>query len=233
MTKKILLIEDEESLHDVIKAYLEKEGFQTISIFSGKDALDVISKEISDYQAVVLDIMLPEISGLELLKEIRKKSDIPVIMLTALGDEVDKLLGLELGADDYVVKPFSPRELVARIKAVVRRFERSALADKEARLVRGPFVFDKESMQVFYIDKPIPLTASEIKIVFKIAENPKRVFSRNELLELIASEYEVDERVIDAHIKNIRRKLEDAGAIDFIETVRGFGYSFKRNLMTE
>jgi len=233
MTKKILLIEDEESLHDVIKAYLEKEGFQTISIFSGKDALDVISKEISDYQAVVLDIMLPEISGLELLKEIRKKSDIPVIMLTALGDEVDKLLGLELGADDYVVKPFSPRELVARIKAVVRRFERSALADKEARLVRGPFVFDKESMQVFYKDKPIPLTASEIKIVFKIAENPKRVFSRNELLELIASEYEVDERVIDAHIKNIRRKLEDAGAIDFIETVRGFGYSFKRNLMTE
>lgn len=233
MARKILFIEDEEALHEVVKAYLEKEGFEAVSVYSGSDALDLIKKEIDAYQAVILDIMLPGISGIELLKEIRTQSDIPVIMLTALGDEVDRLLGLELGADDYIVKPFSPRELVARIKAVLRRSERSSFKEGEKEIRRGPFVFDREAMQVIYDGKPIPFTASEIKIAFKMAENPKRVYSRGELIDLISDGYEVDERVIDAHVKNMRRKLEEAGAPDFIQTVRGFGYSFNRKLLEQ
>lgn len=228
MEEKVLFVEDEVNLHSVVSAYLKAEGFSTVSVYSGDEAKEIIEKSLNDFKAIILDIMLPGISGIELLKLIRSKSKIPVIMLTALGDEVDKLLGLELGADDYVVKPFSPRELVARLKAVLRRYKAGLETGEEKIIKVNDFIFDKEAKKVYYKDKPIPFTASELKIAFKLAENPKRVFTRSELIEVITAEYVVDDRVIDAHIKNMRKKLEEAGAPDFIETVRGFGYSLKK-----
>lgn len=229
MSNKVLFVEDETNLHEVVSAYLKNQGFDMVSAYTGKEAEEIIAKNLDQYVAIILDIMLPEKSGIELLKQIRSKSKIPVLILTALGDEVDKLLGLELGADDYIVKPFSPRELVARLKAVLRRYRDSS--EKDSAIIRlGEFIFDKEAKSVFYKDKSLPFTASEVKIALKLAENPKRVFTRSELIEIISSEYVVDDRVIDAHIKNMRRKLSEVGAPDFIETVRGFGYSFKRSL---
>ncbi|MCX7831324.1 MAG: response regulator transcription factor [Actinobacteria bacterium] len=229
MSGKVLFVEDEINLHEVVSAYLKNEGFEMVSAYTGNEAEEIIAKDLDKYVAIILDIMLPEKNGIELLKQIRSKSKIPVLMLTALGDEVDKLLGLELGADDYIVKPFSPRELVARLKAVLRRYRDSS--EEDSLIIRhGDFLFDKEAKSVFYKDRALPFTASEVKIALKLAENPKRVFTRSELIEVISSEYVVDDRVIDAHIKNMRRKLSEVGAPDFIETVRGFGYSFKRSL---
>lgn len=229
MTERILFVEDETGLHEVVEAYLKVEGFEMVSAFDGEEALKIIDNDLSGFSAIILDIMLPKKSGIELLKEIRSKSKIPVIMLTALGDEVDKLLGLELGADDYVVKPFSPRELVARLKAVLRRTRQAILTDED-KFEIGDFVFDRMAKRVFYRNKPLPFTASEVKIAFKLAENPRRVFTRAELVEALTNEYVVDERIVDAHIKNIRKKLAENGAPDFIETVRGFGYTLKKDV---
>lgn len=227
MPEKVLFIEDELGLHEVVAAYLKLEGFEMVSAYDGREAMQYIDKSLSDFSAVILDVMLPEKSGIELLKIIRSKSDIPVIILTALGEEIDKLLGLELGADDYVVKPFSPRELVARLKAVLRRYGQAAKAEARDIMKIGDYVFDRVAKKVSFKDRQIPFTASELKIAFKLAENPRRVFTRSELVQVLTSEYVFDERIVDAHIKNMRRKLAEVGAPDFIETVRGFGYSFR------
>lgn len=227
MPVRVLFVEDESGLHEVLAAYLKMEGFEMVSAFDGAEAMKYIESNLSDFSAVILDVMLPEKSGIELLKTIRAKSDIPVIILTALGEEVDKLIGLELGADDYVVKPFSPRELVARLKAVLRRYGQAQKQEDKEVIKIGEFVFDRAAKKVSYRERQIPFTASELKIAFKLAENPKRVFTRGELVQTLTNEYVIDERIIDAHIKNIRKKLAEAGAPDFIETVRGFGYSLK------
>ncbi len=224
---KILFVEDEVELHDIVKAYFEREGFDIVSAYDADGALRIINDAREELNAIILDLMLPGLSGLEILKVVRKKSNIPVIILTAMGDEVDKLLGLELGADDYVVKPFSPRELVARTKAVLRRF--MPAETKETRYIIGDFEIDKEAAAVYYKGREVPFTASELKIIFKLAEMPARVFSRSELVRVVSDEYEVDERVIDAHIKNIRKKLASSEAPDLIETVRGFGYRISRS----
>jgi DNA-binding response OmpR family regulator len=233
MKKKIYFIEDEQSLHEILNKYAEIEGFELVSIFDGGEALKRIEEITSENGVIILDLMLPQVSGLEILKEVRRRSNQPVIILTAMGDEVDRLLGLELGADDYVVKPFSPREVIARVKAVLRRLESVEVSPQQRkRELIGGYIIDREEMRVYWNEKPIPFTAAELKIIFKLAESPKRVFMRSELVKVISDEYEVDERVIDAHVKNIRKKTYSAGSPDLIETVRGFGYRLNQELLT-
>jgi DNA-binding response OmpR family regulator len=233
MKKKIYFIEDEQSLHEILNKYAEIEGLELVSIFDGGEALKRIEEITSENGVIILDLMLPQVSGLEILKEVRRRSNQPVIILTAMGDEGDRLLGLELGADDYVVKPFSPREVIARVKAVLRRLESVEVSPQPTkRELLGGYIIDREEMRVYWNEKPIPFTAAELKIIFKLAESPKRVFMRSELVKVISDEYEVDERVIDAHVKNIRKKTYSAGSPDLIETVRGFGYRLNQELLT-
>lgn len=224
--KRILFVEDEKALHEAVRAYFEKEGMEFKSAYTGKEALEAISSPTGNFDLIVLDLMLPERDGFEVLREIRKRYDVPVIILTARGDEIDKLLGLELGADDYVTKPFSPRELVARAKAILRR---TALLPQNSFPKLKHLKIDTESFEVWHDEDLVPLSASEIKILLLLAKRPGRVFSRTEIARELGSEYEIDNRTIDAHIKNIRKKLSEVNADPMIiETVRGFGYRIGR-----
>ncbi len=223
-TRKILFVEDEKGLHEVLSAYFKREGFDFESALSGKEA--VKSFRADKYDLVIIDIMLPEMDGFEVLKQIRNYSNVPVIMLTARSDEVDKLLGLEMGADDYVTKPFSPRELLARVKAILRRVSKQ---ERKEKFRVHELEFDLESREVTYKNELIPLTATEMRILTLLAKNPGRVYSRAQIVNAISNDYEIEERTIDAHVKNIRKKLAQAGADPLIvSTSRGFGYRIKR-----
>ena len=226
---RVLLVEDEVALHDAIKPYFEREGIELLSAFDGTTGLEAIGSWKPDL--VILDVMLPGIDGFEILRQVRSQSMVPVIMLTARGDEIDRLLGLEMGADDYVSKPFSPRELVARVKAVWRRYERTShsVDDQTPRLCEGLEV-DTETLEARWQGKNLGLTKSEFLIVSLLASRPGRVFTRRELARELGSEYDIDDRTVDAHVKNIRKKITDvAGDPNVIETVRGFGYRLRRS----
>ena len=225
----VLIVEDDRNTSALIKTYLEKEGFRTIQAYDGQEALKIIKN--SEPGFVILDIMLPEIDGWEVCRRLRSFSDVPVLMLTAREEEIDRVLGLTLGADDYVVKPFSPRELLERVKAILRR-ARPAQAEKSKILSQAGLVLDAEKLKVTLHGKALSLTSFEYKLLYTLMRSPGRVFSRSELLDKFYQHGEVVvDRVIDVHIGKLRQKIEqDPAEPQYIETVRGFGYRFSENV---
>ncbi|GAV21797.1 response regulator transcription factor [Carboxydothermus pertinax] len=225
---KILVVDDETPIVELIKFNLEREGYKVLEAYDGIRALEIIKKELPDL--IILDIMLPGMSGLEVCKNIRnneKTAEIPIIMLSARGEEVDKILGLELGADDYMVKPFSPRELVARVKARLRRLE-GREGKKEGVIKIKDIVIDQEKFAVYVKGQKMDFTPKEFELLKLLASNPGKVFTREYLLEKIwGYEFLGDTRTVDVHIRHIRQKIEDNPAEPvYIETVRGVGYRF-------
>jgi DNA-binding response OmpR family regulator len=220
----VLIIEDEPTLARLARDYLTRASFRAITAGTAQEGRDRLKADRPDF--VVLDLGLPDGNGLDILREIRANAAQPVIILTARGDEVDRIVGLELGADDYMVKPFSPNELVARVRAVLRR---GAAASTEATLIEvGDLAIDVPRMRVTRNGSEIDLTATEFQLLTKMAREPGRVFTRGQLLNAVHGVMvESYERAIDAHIKNIRRKLEPEGDIPhYIQTVHGVGYRF-------
>lgn len=226
---KILVVDDEKKIVDLVRTYLVRDGYQVIEANEGRLALEAFCRELPDL--VVLDVMLPGMDGLEVCREIRHSSSVPVIMLTARSEDVDKLVGLELGADDYITKPFSPRELVARVRAVLRRTRGSpAPAPSKTRLTLGDLTLDEERFEVACHEMPLALTPAEFRILAAMAKTPGRVFSRSQLLDSALGEtYEGYERTIDVHIKNLRHKLKAAGGEGkcSIVTIHGIGYKIQ------
>ena len=220
-------MEDEKSISDSIAYALEEEGFSTVLASTASQALD--SFKSSKPSFIILDVGLPDKSGFDVCREIRKLSDLPILFLTARAEEVDKIVGLELGGDDYMVKPFSPRELVARVRAIFRRFETTQRLDSAPAKSYGPFEVDSERKQILFEGRGIDLSRYEYGILKMLIENPGRVFSREQIMNSVWEEPEMSlERVVDSHIKSVRAKLKDAaGDGDWILTHRGFGYSLK------
>ncbi|MBS7228433.1 MAG: response regulator transcription factor [Eubacteriales bacterium] len=221
---KILIADDEQVVHESLGIYLKAEGFETIDVFDGQQAIDALSSEVA---LCVLDIMMPNMSGIDACKEIRRTSKIPIIMLTAKGEEIDRILGLELGADDYIVKPFSPREVVARIKAVLRRTNEQKAGDSDA-IVHDGLVIDIKSYTVTLDNHPVICTPKEIEILYLLASNPGHVFTREQLLNKVwGYDYAGETRTVDTHIKRIRAKLDNTGKNWSIKTIYGVGYKFE------
>jgi two-component system alkaline phosphatase synthesis response regulator PhoP len=224
MNEMILVVDDEPKIVKQARDYLEKGGFRVISAADGKTALAMARHERPDL--VVLDLNLPGIDGLDVCRALRRESEVPIIMLTARVEETDRLIGLELGADDYVSKPFSPRELVARVRAVLRRVRGGV---REPGLIRaGELEIDLHGHRVTRAGEPIHLTRSEFNLLATLAQHPGQTFSRAQLLDrLHGVAYEGFDRSIDAHIKNLRRKLErDPAEPRYVLTVYGVGYRF-------
>lgn len=224
--KRVLIVDDEEMIVRTIKAYLDREGFKTYTAFDGEEALRAFDAKGPDL--IVLDLMLPKVSGLEVCRSIRAKSSVPIIMLTAKAAEADRVVGLELGADDYVVKPFSPRELVARIRAVLRRFDGEG-AEVE-RIEVGSISLDLKTRELKVGGTEIELTPTEFDLLAYMARHPGQVFTRLQLLrEVQGYTYDSFARTIDTHVKNLRRKIEqDPKTPKYILTVHGVGYRFAR-----
>lgn len=231
-TRRILLVEDEHQTRSVVEAYLERDGYWVTAVGDGAAALEAFNAH--RYDAVVLDLNLPKLPGEEVCRRIRDVSDVPIIMLTAKGAEEERIAGLDLGADDYLVKPFSPRELVARIRALLRRAN-TASEPQRARLAYGPLEIDVAGHKVFVDGEEIELTASEYKLLTTLSRYPGRVYSRMELVEkVLGYDFEGYERAIDSHVKNLRAKLgDDPKESRFIHTVFGVGYRFEPPAGTE
>ncbi len=226
--RRILIVEDDSNTASLVATYLQKEGFVTLTEKDGERGLQVARAKQPNL--VILDLMLPGIDGLEICRQLRRDSNVPILMLTAREEEIDRVLGFSLGADDYVVKPFSPRELVERVKAILRRAQ--PVAETSARVLKcGPLQLDPEKHKVSLNGKTVNLTSSEYKLLHALMASPGRVFSRSELLRhFYLHEEAVVERVIDVHVNKLRHKIEsDPGQPVFIETVRGFGYRFSEN----
>ncbi len=219
MAKKILLVDDEPEILEICRDYLKASNYDVVTAKNGAQGVSTFRREKPDL--IVLDLMMPEMDGLDVCREIRRESNVPIIMLTARVEETDKLIGLELGADDYITKPFSPRELVARVRVVLRRVANTPDND----IIRaGDVELDRAHYEVHLPDKTIPLTSTEFEILATLMSQPGRIFSRPQLL--IATHgvtFESMERAIDSHIRNLRRKLEPD---DLIVTVHGVGYKF-------
>jgi two-component system alkaline phosphatase synthesis response regulator PhoP len=225
MAKKILVVDDEPQIVKVLKAYLEKAGFQVVTASNGKVVLSIFQQEKPDF--LILDLNLPGMDGLDICKAIRRDSNIPILMLTARVEETDRLIGLELGADDYVIKPFSPREVVARVKTIFRRT--TAETEKPDLIQVGSLVINLEEHTANLGGKSIDLTPTEFEILVTLARQPKRVFSRLQIMEQAQGDsFEGYERTIDAHIKNIRLKMEpNPKKPIYIQTVFGMGYKLE------
>ena len=224
--KRILIVDDEEMIVRTVKAYLDREGFKTYTAYDGEAALRAFEEKGPDL--IVLDLMLPKASGIEVTRAIRSKSPVPIIMLTAKAAEADRVVGLELGADDYVVKPFSPRELVARVRAVLRRFEGEGM-DVE-RINTGELEVDLKTRELKVAGRNVDLTPTEFDLLAYLARHPGQVFTRLQLLrEVQGYTYDSFARTIDTHVKNLRRKIEDDPKNPrYILTVHGVGYRFAR-----
>lgn len=224
MTYSVLLVDDDPKLVQLLQAYFSKDNFIVYTAADGITALSLAKEKKPSI--MVLDLMLPGMEGWEVCRQLRKSSDLPIIMLTAREEESDKLIGLEIGADDYVTKPFSPKEVVARVKAILRRTTKQPVT--ETLLVEGPLVIDVERHQVTVNDEPVELTATEFKILQLLVVNRDRVLSRLQIVEQIQGDlFEGYERTIDAHIKNLRRKIEmTPKEPKYILTVYGVGYKF-------
>ena len=221
--ESILIVEDERKIAEIVKAYLEKAKYHVEHAETGEEALKYIKEP---FDLIILDLMLPDIQGEELCSIIRKNSDVPVIMLTAKSGEEDRIKGLGIGADDYVVKPFSPRELVARVKAHLRRAAKTK--KKLLSFNLGTLKIDATHYEVLKEDRQVVLTPTEFKILLTLAENPGRVFSRDQLVNVVQGyDFEGYDRTVDAHVKNLRHKIEkDSKDPQFIKTVYGIGYKF-------
>jgi len=222
--KTILVVEDEPAIARLVRDYLEQAGYDVVVTGDGNEAIRRARSTPPDL--VVLDLGLPGRDGLDVTRELRRSSDVPIIVVTARGEETDRIVGLELGADDYVTKPFSPKELVARVRAV---FRRSEARQETAETIRtADLEIDVPRMRVTIGDRPVDLTATEFQLLVALAREPGRVFTRGQLLDAVRGvAFESYERAIDAHIKNIRRKVEPIpGAPRYIQTVYGVGYRF-------
>jgi two-component system, OmpR family, alkaline phosphatase synthesis response regulator PhoP len=228
MSQKILVIDDEREIVKLVRAYLEQAGFRVVTASDGQEGLTVFRHEKPDL--VVLDLSLPRIDGLDVCRTIRRESNTPVIMLTARVEEQDRLIGLELGADDYIVKPFSPREVVARVRAVLRRV--SPAPPTPETITAGDVALDLMRHTAAVAGQPIDLTPTEFALLRAMVGQPGRAFSRMELLDAAQGEaYEGYERTIDTHIKNLRAKIEpDQKSPRYIITVYGVGYKFSEEL---
>jgi two-component system OmpR family response regulator len=224
---RILVIDDEENVCELISLYFEKAGYEIICSGDGSEGIDMIRSHKPDM--VILDLMLPGMDGLDVCKEIRKSSNVPLIMLSARVDEVDRVLGLEIGADDYVTKPFSPRELLARVKAVLRRAAYIPSPDEQQILSMPGIAVSRISREVMVGDERIDLTPKEFDLLWYLASNRNRVFTREQLLEQVWAyqEFYGDERTVDQHIKRLRRKIEINGSPCRITTIWGVGYKFE------
>ncbi len=227
MSRTVMVVDDNQKITDVLSAYLKEAGYRVVVADDGVTAENLARTERPDI--ALLDIMLPGLDGIELTRRFQREYDMPVILVTARTDEIDRLIGLEVGADDYVTKPFSPREVVARVKAVLRRADRSAV-EAEGVIDVGGLQVDPSRRQVMVDGEPVELTRTEFDIVATLAAHPGRVYTRLSLLEVVSGDaFEGYERTIDAHVKNIRRKLgDDPRAPRFVRTVIGVGYKMDR-----
>ena len=230
MKQKILIVDDDESIAELISLYLTKECFETKIVYNGEDALD----EFESFRPslVLLDLMLPGIDGYQVCRELRAKSSVPVIMLSAKGEVFDKVLGLELGADDYIIKPFDSKEMVARVKAVLRRYQpsRGESADTEANSKRVDYpdlVINLTNYSVLYQNKNVEMPPKELELLYFLASSPNQVFTREQLLDRVwGYDYIGDVRTVDVHIKRLREKIKDHEAWK-LSTVWGVGYKFE------
>ena len=225
--RSILLVEDEKAIRDAVAAYLDREGYWVVGVGDGQSAVEEFEKH--HFDLVILDLMLPKLSGERVCRAIRDKtSAVPIIMLTAKGEVEDRIIGFELGADDYIVKPFSPRELVARVRAMFRRAQRAEESQVEV-LDFGDLVIDISGHKILVEGKQVDLTASEFKLLATLARHPGRVYNRMELVEkVLGYDFEGYERTIDSHVKNLRAKIGDNPRNPkWLHTVHGVGYRFE------
>lgn len=222
---KILIADDTEQIVKVLCAYAQKEGYEPTAAHDGQEALDYFEK--IKFDMVLLDVMMPKVDGFEVCKQIRKSSNVPIIMVTARGEDFDKIMGLDIGADDYIVKPFSPQEVMARIRCILRRAAPAASVDKKLRAKN--LELDLESGAVFVGERNVPVTKKEFETLAFFLQNQNRVFSREQLLNNIwGMDYDGDARAVDQHIKRLRAKLDAAESEGWkITTVFGTGYKFE------
>ncbi len=226
---KVLIVDDDSHIRDVINFALEQEGYKTAEASDGKEALQRFAQFQPDL--MVLDVMMPEMDGFEVCREIRKSSDIPVLFLSAKNEEIDRIIGLEIGGDDYISKPFSPRELIARIRAITRRLSKNGSTNGEVPqdsvdvLTCGGLILNKTSYTVSWENIEISLTATEFGLLKTLMQHPEKVFSRDDLMNSVYSyDVVVSYRTIDSHIRGVRTKLAESGCEDVVVTVHGIGY---------
>ena len=225
MAIRILISDDEPVVHESLRIYFEAEGYEVVDAYDGEDALKKADSSIS---LMILDIMMPKKSGIEVCREIRKTSSLPIVMLTAKGEEIDRILGLELGADDYIVKPFSPREVVARVKAILRRVEVKAESAETNIVSYNGLTIDLNSYSVTLRGEHIICTPKEIEILYMLASNPGQVFTRDTLLSRVwGYDFAGETRTVDTHIMRLRAKLDSEGLGWSIKTIYGVGYKFE------
>jgi len=226
MNRKILIVDDDKKTVELIRLYLEKDGYRALAAYDGRQALDLTRQKRPDL--IVLDLMLPEVDGLDVCRILRAESRVPIIMLTAKTTEEDKLLGLDLGADDYVTKPFSPRELLARVRAVLRRVDEEEDSKGLPQVRFGDLVVDFVRHEVTVRGKPVHLTPKEFKLLEILIQEPGRAFTRLDLLDRVFGfDYEGLERTVDVHVMNLRKKIEpNPREPAYIQTVYGVGYKF-------
>lgn len=222
--KTILIADDEQEMRELVRAYLEKENYLVDEAVDGYEVLEKVQK--NHYDLILLDIMMPELDGFSTCIQLRRISDIPIIFLTALGEELDRVQGLRIGGDDYIVKPFSPKELMARIEAVLRRISQKPQAQTQEELIYGRLQIDAKGRSVYVGDEEITMTPKEFELLYFLAQHEGQVFSREQLLNQIwGFDYSGQERTVDTHVKTIRIKLKEDG--DRIKTVWGVGYKFE------
>lgn len=223
--QRVLVVDDDRNICELIRLYLEKEGFSVVLAYDGQSAVELFKENTPS--VVLLDVMLPKMDGFQVCREIRRISNIPIIMLTAKGETFDKVLGLELGADDYMVKPFENKELVARIKAVLRRYEPKDNKDKE--VIYPNIVINLTNYELKINGNAIDIPPKELELLYFLATNPNKVFTREQLLETVwGFDYFGDSRTVDVHVKRLREKLELAGEQNWqLKTVWGVGYKFE------
>ena len=227
MEKTILIADDNKEIVDLLKIYAQKEGYQYICAYDGEQALKFFKER--NPSLILLDVMMPKINGFDVCKQIRQTSNVPIIIISAKAEEQERILGLDIGADDYVIKPFSPREVLMRVKTVLRRVADESVDEKSIKIEVAGLVIDMNSYEASVNGKPVILTKKEIEILWLFATNPGRVFTRDHLLENIwGYEYFGDTRTVDTHIKRIRTKLDIDDSVGFdIKTVWGVGYKFE------
>lgn len=224
MSNRILVVEDEDNIAKLLQLYLEKEGFEVVIASDGE--MGVQEAERVEPHLIMLDIMLPKLDGWGVCREVRKNSKVPIIMLTAKGETIDKVSGLEMGADDYIVKPFEPKELIARVHAVLRRYGEEAASEKQLEFDR--LLINLDSYELVVGGNKIDTPPKELELLYHLASSPNRVYTRNQLLdEVWGFDYFGDSRTVDVHVKRLREKLEGASEQWTLKTVWGVGYKFE------
>lgn len=223
---KILVADDDKNICELLRLYLEKEGYTVVLANDGEEALSKFTVELPDI--LLLDVMMPKLDGWQVCREIRKKSEVPIIMVTAKGETFDKVLGLELGADDYVVKPFDAKEIVARIKAVMRRTGKNSVEHNVKEVVYDKLIVNMTKYELKVDGKAVDTPPKELELLFHLSSNPNRVYTRDQLLdEVWGFEYYGDSRTVDVHVKRLREKLEGVSDKWTLKTVWGVGYKFE------